>query len=246
MSVIRYKRIKSTSDTAKLLASRGATEWTLVVSDVQTGGRGRAGRRWESRKGGLWFSVILHPKIPPDKVSLIQFLASNATRRAIIKNTGLQVWAKWPNDLVLETGKLAGILVESNVKNDNVSFVVIGIGINVNQREDELPPRATSVYTTTHRKHSIEGLMNQIVENMKSDYDELDSPAKLLREWWTGCIHRSKQVEVQTGSRIVKGVNTGVDLDGSLIIQTGKGAERVIEGTLRVVKNPRRGIKLQN
>ena len=235
MSVIRYKRIKSTSDTAKLLASRGATDWTVVVSEAQTGGRGRTGKRWESRKGGLWFSVILHPRIPPGKVPLLQFVTSNAIRRAIVEKAGVRIWTKWPNDLVTETGKLAGILVESNVKADNVSFAVVGIGINVNQGKDELLPGATSVHTISHHKHSLEGLMNRIVENMKSRYDELDNPAVLLKEWWTGCIHRSKQVEVQTGNGIVKGVSTGVDLDGSLLVQTEKGAERVVEGTLRVL-----------
>ena len=246
MSIVRYTRTTSTSDKAKLLANRGSAEWTVVVAKVQTEGRGHAGKSWSSPKGGLWFSVVLRPKIPVSRISLLQFLASNAVRRALIEETGLRAKTKWPNDLVLERGKLAGVLLESKVMGESVSFVVVGIGLNVNQGTSELPPGATSVYTISRHKHSLEGLMNRILENMKSDYDELDSPAKLLKEWWTGCIHRSKQVEVQTGSRIVKGVNTGVDLDGSLIIQTEKEAERVIEGTLRVVKNPRQGIKLQN
>src|SRR5713101_6500984 len=153
MSIIRYKRITSTSDKAKILASTGAPEWTVVVAEVQTRGRGRAGKKWESPKGGLWFTVILHPKITADKVSLLQFLASNATRRALKEKTKVKAWTKWPNDLVLDTGKLAGILVESKSKGDNPSFAVVGIGLNVNQGRDELPDGATSVYVTSHQKH---------------------------------------------------------------------------------------------
>ncbi len=235
LSIIRRKRITSTSDKAKLLAANGATEWTTVVAEVQTGGRGRAGKKWESRKGGLWFSVILRPRIPPSKVSLLQFLTSNATRRALKEKTGVRAWTKWPNDLVLETGKLAGLLVESKSKGDSVSFVVVGIGLNVNQGRGELPAGATSVYMTSHQKHNPEELMNGIIENMQSDYGNLSTPEKILEEWWGNCIHRLGQVEVQTPSGTVRGVSTGVDLDGSLVIQTGEGRERVVEGALRVL-----------
>ncbi len=133
MSIIRYKRVTSTSDKAKLLAANGAPEWTVVVAEVQTSGRGRAGKRWESRKGGLWFSVILRPRLSVGSISLLQFLASNATMRALTGKPGLRVWTKWPNDLIVETGKLAGILVDSRSKGDSVSFAVVGIGLNVNQ-----------------------------------------------------------------------------------------------------------------
>jgi BirA family transcriptional regulator, biotin operon repressor / biotin---[acetyl-CoA-carboxylase] ligase len=234
MSIVRFKRITSTSDKAKLLASSGAAEWTTVVAEVQTGGRGRAGKKWESRKGGLWFSVILRPRIPPGKVSLLQFLASNATRRALSEETGVRACTKWPNDLVVRTGKLAGILVESQSKGDSVSFVVVGIGINVNQESGELPAGATSVYAANHHKSSLEALMNGIIENMKLEFRELDNPGKILDEWWTSCIHRPVQVQVQTISRTVKGVSTGIDLDGSLLVQTAEGLERVVDGTLRL------------
>ena len=235
MSIIRYKRVTSTSDKAKLLASSGAAEWTTVVAEVQTGGRGRAGKKWESRKGGLWFSVILRPRILPGKASLLQFLASNATRRALSEKTGVRAWTKWPNDLVVKSGKLAGILVESQSKGESISFVVVGVGINVNQESDELPAGATSVYVTNRHKSSLEGLMDRIIENMKSDWGDLDNPGKILDEWWTSCIHRLIQVEVQTIGRTVKGVSTGVDLDGSLLVQTAEGLERVVEGTLRAL-----------
>ncbi len=235
MSIVRYKRITSTSDKAKLLASSGAAEWTVVVAEVQTGGRGRAGKKWESRKGGLWFSVILRPKIPPGNVLQLQFLASNATRRALSEKTGVRAWTKWPNDLVLETGKLAGILVESQSKGDSLSFVVVGIGVNVNQGSDELPPGATSVYVTSRHKSRLEGLMDSIIQKMKSTYGDLDSPGRILDEWWTNCMHRPRQVEVDTPSGTVKGVSTGIEQDGSLLVWTGEGLERVVEGTLRVL-----------
>src|SRR5260370_39784884 len=90
MILIRYRRVTSTNDTAKVLADRGAREWTVVVAEVQTRGRGRSGRKWQSHKGGLWFSVILRPKISRGSVAMLQFFASNATRKAIMEETGIE------------------------------------------------------------------------------------------------------------------------------------------------------------
>jgi len=233
--VVRYKRILSTNVRAKALASRDAPNWTVVVSDVQTRGRGRKGRRWESHKGGLWFSVILRPKLPAGKLSLLQFLGSNATRRAVAEQTGVQASTKWPNDLVLKSGKLAGILVESKSVDDKVSFVIVGIGLNVNQTERQLPAGATSILVSSGHEHRLDDILKSTVDNMKSQNQSLNDPAKILDEWWRNCIHRSRLVQVETPTGIVKGTSIGIDPEGSLLIETGKlGVETVVEGRLRI------------
>jgi len=235
---VRYKRIPSTNVKAKALASNDALEWTVLVSDVQTRGRGREGRRWESHKGGLWFSVILRPKLPAGKVSLLQFLASNATRRAVVEETGVRAWMKWPNDLVLESGKLAGTLVESKSVGDKVSFVVVGIGLNVNQTKRQLPTAATSIYVSSGREHRLDDLLKSIVDNMRSQYQSLSDSGKILDEWWRNCIHRSRLVQVETPRGVVKGVNIGINPEGSLLIETSKlVVETVVEGRLRILSD---------
>src|SRR5262249_7315039 len=133
MIVVRYRRVASTNDKARILAENGAREWTVVVSEVQTHGRGRFGKKWQSHKGGLWFSIVLYPKIPPSRIGTLQFFTSNAIRKTLVEKTGLEVQTKWPNDLVLGSNKITGILIESKSKGNDVLFAVVGIGLNVNQ-----------------------------------------------------------------------------------------------------------------
>ncbi len=235
MILIRYKRVASTNDTAKVLADRGAREWTVVVAEVQTRGRGRSGRKWQSHKGGLWFSVILRPKISPGSVAMLQFFASNSTRKAIMEETGIEAGTKWPNDIIFEKRKMAGLLVESKSEGNQVSFAIVGIGLNVNQSQSTLPEGATSIYATSREKHSVEQLMNRIAENMQRDYAILETPDKILNEWWTNCIHRSKNVEIQTGGQTRSGISKGIDTNGSLLLEKNARTEHIMEGTLRVL-----------
>src|SRR3989449_8068105 len=111
LKVITYERISSTNTMAKALAQKGAADWTVVVSEVQTQGRGRSGRSWKSPKGGLWFSLIIRPKIPIDRIPLLQFSFANTLRKGIEEVYGVQSEAKWPNDIVVDGKKLAGILI---------------------------------------------------------------------------------------------------------------------------------------
>ncbi len=235
MNIIRYKRVTSTNDKAKVLGEKGANEWTIVVAEVQTRGRGRAGKRWESREGGLWFSIILRPKISADKVSILQFLASNGLRRAVKVKTGVHALTKWPNDLVFKTGKLAGILVESKIVNEIVSFVIVGIGLNVNQDQRELPSRATSLCKITGRNYELNELMEVVIEEMKLDYDGAEL-AKITDEWWTNCVHNYEQVVTHTPSGYVKGLCVGMNTDGSILIKSKHRMVRVSEGSLKLVK----------
>ena len=143
MKIIRYKRISSTNTTAKTLAEKRAAEWTVVTAEVQTQGRGRSGRSWKSPKGGLWFSPIIRPKIPIDRIPLLQFWVANALRKGIEEVYGVQSEVKWPNDLVVNWKKLAGILIETKISGPELIYAVVGVGLNVNLTAEELPAGAT-------------------------------------------------------------------------------------------------------
>src|SRR5712664_3793232 len=129
LKILRYRRISSTNFKAKTLAEKGAGEWTVVVSEVQTQGRGRSGRSWKSPTGGLWFSLIVRPRIPVDRISLLQFLFANALRKRIEEAYGVQSEVKWPNDLVVDWKKLAGILVETKISGPELVYAIVGIGL---------------------------------------------------------------------------------------------------------------------
>jgi BirA family biotin operon repressor/biotin-[acetyl-CoA-carboxylase] ligase len=158
-----------------------------VVADAQTKGRGRSGKKWESPKGGLWFSILLRPEIPPNRVPLLQFLAANATRQALENETDVHVQLKWPNDLVTNRGKLGGILIESKTMGERVSFVVTGIGLNVGQREAQLPAGAISLLLETGVQYGRRTLLKAIVNQTLSRYEDIDDPSSIMNEWWCNC-----------------------------------------------------------
>jgi BirA family biotin operon repressor/biotin-[acetyl-CoA-carboxylase] ligase len=236
LKIVHYRRLRSTNTTAYRLAQQSATEWTVVVADVQTKGRGREGKKWESLKGGLWFSVILRPNVPSPKLPLLQFLAAIATRQALENETGMSVKLKWPNDLVLGSAKLGGILIESKTLGDSVSFAILGIGLNINQSKAQLPPEAISLRLVSGKQHDLRLLLRAILDQMRSSYDDLDNPSKIMEEWWRNCVHRPLRVQVTVSKNTVTGVSRAIDEDGSLVIETDDHKiRRVSEGSLAIL-----------
>jgi len=236
LKILHYKRLQSTNKAAYRLAQQSATEWTVVVADVQTKGRGREGKKWESLKGGLWFSVILRPSVPTPKLPLLQFLAAIAIRQALENKTGLSVKLKWPNDLVLGNAKVGGILIESKTLADRISFAILGIGLNINQSKAQLPPEAISLRLVSGKQHDLPVLLRAILDQMRSSYDDLDNPSKIMEDWWRNCVHRPLRVQVTVSKDTVTGVSRAIDEDGSLVIETDDHKiRRVSEGSLAIL-----------
>ncbi len=236
LKILHYKRLQSTNTTAYRLAQQSAPEWTVVVADAQTKGRGRRGRRWESPKGGLWFSILLRPTVPSPKLPLLQFLAAVATRQALENETGVSVKLKWPNDLVLGQEKLGGILIESKTLGDRVSFAILGIGLNINQPKADLSPGAASLRLLSRKKHDLRLLLRAILEQVRSTYNDWDRPSKIMEEWWRNSIHRPSRVQVTLPKDTVTGISRGIDKDGRLVIETDDHTIRkVSEGSLRIL-----------
>jgi len=236
LKIVQYRRLRSTNTTAYRLAQQSATEWTVVVADAQTKGRGRRGRRWKSPKGGLWFSILLRPNVPSPKLPLLQFLAAVATRQALEDETGLSVKLKWPNDLVLGNAKLGGILIESKTLADRISFAILGIGLNINQSKAQLPPEAISLRLVSGKQHDLRLLLRAILDQMRSSYDDLDNPSKIMEDWWRNCVHRPLRVQVTVSKDAVTGVSRAIDEDGSLVIETDDHKiRRVSEGSLTIL-----------
>jgi BirA family biotin operon repressor/biotin-[acetyl-CoA-carboxylase] ligase len=236
LKILHYRRLQSTNTIAYRLALQSAPEWTVVVADAQTKGRGRRGRRWESPKGGLWFSILLRPNVPSPKLPLLQFVAAVATRQALENETGVSVKLKWPNDLVLGQKKLGGILIESKTLGDRVSFAILGIGLNINQRKADLSPGAASLRLLSRRKHDLRLLLRAILEQIRSLYNDWDKPSKIMEEWWHNCIHRPLRVQVTLPKGAVSGISKGIDEDGALLIETDGGKIRkVSEGSLKLL-----------
>ncbi len=238
LKILHYKRLQSTNTAAYQLAQQGAPEWTIVVADVQTKGRGRGRNKWKSPKGGLWFSIILRPKVSGPRLPLLQFLAAVVTRTALEDATGLDVKLKWPNDLVLGNLKLGGILIESKTQGSRVSFAILGIGLNINQSKAQLPPAAMSVRLATGKHYDLGTVLRAILDQLRSSYSDLDRPSKIIENWWRNCIHRPLRVQVNLPKETVTGISGAIDEEGSLLIETDDHRiRRVKEGSLRILND---------
>jgi len=224
--VVYFEEATSTQDIARSLADTGVDEGTVVLAEKQSCGRGRMGREWISPPGGLWFTVVLKPPIPPPKITLLSLLSGCAVALGIMDITNLNPHLKWPNDVLLNEKKVAGILVEANIETDLIRYAFIGIGVNVNNEiPREIANIATSINQLLGHKVSRVALMRAILKRL----DELYS--KLIYGYSDHIIKVWKSLSSTLGKRIIvylsekekiKGQALDINKDGSLIVKTSE------------------------
>ena len=228
-------KVDSTNRIAREAAAAGAPHGAVVVAEEQTAGRGRLGRAWVSPPGaGIYASLICRPQLPPETMPLLTLLTAVAACEAIKQTTGQVATIKWPNDLLLNGGKLAGILTEMTGDADSLSVVIIGIGINVNTATDQLPERplypATSLLAETGVRADRAALLAAFLERFEKWFTQLTTGhATAIVERWSelsGMLGR--QLSVQQVSGIITGTVTGIDPSGALRLCDGKGESRLI------------------
>ena len=185
-----YDHVSSTNDVAFDLAEQGAPAGTTVLAEQQSHGRGRLGRHWYSPLGvGIWCSLILRPKIPPSASLLITMLGAVSVAEVIEEQVALRARLKWPNDVLIDGKKVCGVLSETRVQGDRLRFVVLGIGINVNQGVAHFPgalrETASSLRLLTGRRLDRIDLFRQLLKGIELAYSALSEGAcsKLLERW---------------------------------------------------------------
>jgi BirA family transcriptional regulator, biotin operon repressor / biotin---[acetyl-CoA-carboxylase] ligase len=237
-----YQRVASTMDLARALAEDGAPAGTVVLTEEQTAGRGRAGRRWEAAPGAsLLLSIIVRPRprpgtsLAPGALPLRTGCAVIAALEAV---AGVQGWIKWPNDIVLPGhGKLAGILCEGSLAADG-GYVVVGIGVNTSQPPKdwsaELRGAATSVQAATGRNADRAALAETIIQHLSYRMDDCARPLgpETMRQLEARDLLRGRPITVDDTPR---GTAHGFTSDGALRVRSTDGREHVIRnGTVRV------------
>jgi BirA family biotin operon repressor/biotin-[acetyl-CoA-carboxylase] ligase len=223
-----FETLPSTNDLAKELAASQAPEGTLVVAEGQSRGRGRLGRQWSSPPGaGLYVSVLLRPPLPPSDLPQITLTAAVAVVRALKRATGVAPGIKWPNDLILAGKKLGGILTEMETESDQIRHLVLGLGLNVNNREfpAEIEDLATSLILATGRSFSRLAILKAWLEELDSLYQLfLDREfARILTEWKEYTVTLGQFVRVRQGPVEISGQALEVAPDGALLIETRTG-----------------------
>ena len=224
-----YSSLPSTNDLAKALAKKNAPAWTAVLAARQTRGKGRRTNSWHSPSGGMYLSVILHPK-SSKHLQLLTFAAALCVTKAIRKRYGIQTSIKWPNDILLDGRKVCGILTETMFAQRITA--IVGIGLNLNQRDfpKEISGRATSLFLTTGRKEDARGFASLILESFIPYYAHFEKGdhKKILDEWKKNCSTLGKNITIIEQSRTFSAKAVGVNSEGMLRVRTKGGKMRTL------------------
>ncbi len=234
-----YETLDSTMDEAFRFATDGAIEGTVVCAETQNKGRGRLGRKWTSPKAkGIYCSVILRPPLSPGRTAPLTLMAAIALVEAVKEIAGANSRIKWPNDLYLDGGKLAGILTEMRAESDAVKFVIVGIGINVNTAKSQLVDGGTSLKAATGQTINRIHLMQALLRRLEHWYLILCSGKS--KAIITACKKYSltlgQKIHFHDGKADVEGMAEDFDSDGSLLIRQSNG--RIIKRTAGDIRHP--------
>jgi BirA family biotin operon repressor/biotin-[acetyl-CoA-carboxylase] ligase len=235
-----FSRVTASTNNDALAAARsGAPHGSVFFADEQTAGRGRGDHSWHSAVGeGLYVSVLLRPRLPASCLALLPLAAGLAAAAAIRTVCGLSVDLRWPNDLLIGPRKAGGILVEARNDSERLPYAVVGIGINVHQREfpTDLATPATSLDMELGRRISRQSLLVALLKSLEHETLELSDPsaanAILARVERASTWLRGRYVEVH-GPQACQGITAGLDENGFLRVETAAGIVTVQTGGLR-------------
>jgi BirA family biotin operon repressor/biotin-[acetyl-CoA-carboxylase] ligase len=238
--VHHFYTIGSTNTAAMAAAAEGAPEGSVYLAEEQTAGRGRGANSWQSpRSSGIYCSVIVRPALPPSEVLVLSLAAGLAVCSAIEQvDSRVSADLKWPNDVLIDGKKVCGILTEMNAEATRVRYIVVGVGINVNQASFPKDLPATSLRLVTGSEWSRVELVTALLKSLDREYRQLlegrEAQASILRRFvenssWV----QGKNVRIEENGAAFEGTTEGLDPRGFLQVRTGHGMETVLSGTVR-------------
>jgi BirA family biotin operon repressor/biotin-[acetyl-CoA-carboxylase] ligase len=227
--IIVLEQTNSTNDVAAQLGREGAAEGVVVLAERQSAGRGRFGRKWESAgHQGLWMSLLLRPQLPLTHWPRLTTWAAVAVAHTIEQATGCASRIKWPNDVEISGRKVAGLLAEMGEDAEGRPFAVLGIGVNLNQREVDFPPeiasRATSLHLATNREIDRAAFAAALLQELTTTESLLEGRFEQIVKL---AARRStllgQAIEARAGETVFRGVAEGLDGDGHLVLRMANG-----------------------
>lgn len=225
--IVYEEVVSSTQEIARELAIKGAEQGTLIVAEQQTKGRGRLERNWESvHSKSILLSLILRPEIPIQQTPQLTLLTAVAIAQTLEQFAIANVQIKWPNDILIENRKVAGILTELQAEADQVSAVIIGIGINVNEKAADFSKEISAKATSLYEQLRVETYRATIIQQFLLTFEKLYGiylktgfyPIKLLWESYSANI--GDNITAKTINTVIKGRALGIASDGALKVQT--------------------------
>jgi len=236
-----FDTIDTTQNFAMKIASKNNEDGAVIISKKQTGGRGRIKRKWKSPVGGIWMSVIIHPKFDVSHTTLVPLATSLALCISIEKILKINPKLKWPNDVTLKGKKVAGVLVDTSIISNQIESMVLGIGINFKIKPNELAssikktPNFYGVTTLVKKNGNMLPLIKQFLHELEEIFQLIDSEQikKIKNEWTKRSSTIGKNIEVITNEESISGKAIKIDYDGGLIISKGKKTKRILVGDIK-------------
>ncbi len=230
-TLVALDRIDSTNEEAHRRARSGAPEGTLVWSREQTSGRGRRGRAWSSPPGNLYASLLLRPAVPPAQAAQLGFVAAIAMAETLCAclPAEREVRCKWPNDLLIDGAKVAGILPEAEAAGRRIEALVLGMGINLASHPADTPYRATSL-RAAGSKIAIETLLESLACQVHLWYRRWQEAgfAPIRARWLDFAAGLGQEVEVRLEAGTLKGRFAALDATGALDLELAGGDHRLV------------------
>ena len=225
-----FPKVTSTMDVAKDLARKGCPDFTVVVAGRQEKGRGRLKRIWFSSEGGLYFTIVLRPKISPVVSFKINFSASLVLAQILRNMFGIKAMVKWPNDILVDGKKISGMLSEMEAEADMITFLNIGLGINVNNDPTSKEPMAASLKKVLGREISKKEILARYLEEFEKRLNNVTLD-NVISEWKQYTLTLNRHVKIVANHEVSEGFAIDVDENGALVLELEDGSiKRVIYG----------------
>lgn len=235
--IYSFHEVESTNSVAKFLAKFGAPEGSVIISETQTKGKGRRGKKWESPSGGIWLSIILKPMIEPSKAPIIT-LATGVAVAKTLKRMNIDARIKWPNDILINNKKVCGILTEANAKFNSVDYVIVGVGIDSNLDTNILAENLRKGATSLKNETQVEIEESKIISNFLNEFEKIYNLFKekkfdeILYDWRRMSQTIGNYVEIkQPLGKVLHGTAVGINDQGALILELDNGKlKKIISG----------------
>ena len=238
--VYYFEEIDSTQNFAQNFAADKKENGTIIIAEKQTSGRGRLDRKWTSPKGGIWFSLIIHPKFDVSSSTLIPILSAVALSKSIKSVLDIETEVKWPNDITMNGKKVAGVLVDASFQTNSIDYLILGIGINFDIDTKKLEKRLTKT-PNFYGIDSLRGkedktppkkLLKEFLLQFEKNLFQLDKgeKSKIIKEWTKRAAGIGKKITINTSNGKISGISQGIDNDGALKIKTRNEIKKIYVG----------------
>lgn len=217
-----HHEIPSTMDEAVTLARNGCPDFTVVVAERQTKGRGRMARVWVSDDGGLYFTIVVRPELPIDLAHLVNLAAAVEINNLLRSSYGMDAWLKWPNDILVDGRKICGCLSQMEIEGGLIGFLSIGIGLNVNNNPSLVESNAVSMKEIIGRVVPRKQILMDFIDRFEDRISSID-PAGLIEDWKKHNNTIGKKVSVVTSKKTYEGTAVDIDDQGGLVIDYDDG-----------------------